>query len=416
MSRKKGSAVVRTVTTLLILVMAGGLYWVFSAMFNRKREIPPEKITPVKREDILRSVVAVGKIEPVTKVEVKSKASGIIQTIAVNEGDRVAKGQVLLELDREQLTALCREAEANVLARKALLEKARVELRVAQNSLEKSREESASRNAEFAQRDFDRMKTLYDQKLVAQSQLDEAEQRLRDEQVRLNVLKKDVLVKESVIFGAQKAIHQAEADWRAAEAVCRRAAEDLANATIRSPIDGKVLKRYLEPGDAVSSILQLGSNATLIMVVGDTRELYFKGDVDESDVGKVREGLPVNLRVETFRDKVYPGEVFRISPMGQEKENVTRFEVRVRIGTDAEGLRTAMTANAEIVLEKKAKVLTIPETAVIYDEQKKTFADLLTGSGETQQVKRVPIRTGIGNGARVEVLEGLAESDRVVMN
>ncbi len=417
MPKKKGSALIRTVTILLVVIIVGAFYLVFSAMFGKKPPIPAEKIAPVKREDIVRSVVAVGKIEPVTKVEIKSKASGIIQTILVTEGDEVKKGQVLLELDRIQLEAACREAEAGVLARQALWEKAKAEEKSAEKSLEKAQAETTTRNVEFAGKEYDRLHKLFDQKLIAQSQLDSAEQAYREEQVRLNVLKKDVLVKESSIYSARKAVHQAEADYRAAQAVAANARENYANATIRSPIDGKVLKRYLEPGDAVSSILQLGSNATLIMVIGDTRELYFKGDVDESDVGKVREGLPVNLKVETFRDKVFQGEVFRISPMGQEKENVTRFEIRVRIdGKTAEGLRTNMTANAELVLEKKKNVLTVPESAVIYDEKKNTFVDRIVTSGEKQDVKRLPVKTGIGNGARIEVLDGLKEGEQVVMN
>jgi HlyD family secretion protein len=119
-----------------------------------------------------------------------------------------------------------------------------------------------------------------------------------------------------------------------------------------SPLTGVVLSRELEVGDAVSSILQLGSNATLIMTLGDIRELYVKGRVDETDIGVVKLGQPVRITVDAFRNRSFEGKVIRIAPMGVEKDNVTRFEVRVSILDDIELLKVNMNANAEILLEE----------------------------------------------------------------
>jgi len=116
-------------------------------------------------------------------------------------------------------------------------------------------------------------------------------------------------------------------------------------------------------GDAVSSILQLGSNATLIMTLGDVKELYVKGKVDETDIGVVRVDQPVRITVDAYKNRVFNGKVFRIAPMGVEKDNVTRFEVRVSIMNDLELLRANMSANAEIVLEEHKDVLMIPKAA-----------------------------------------------------
>lgn len=415
MANRKGSTLMRVVTVILLLAIMGGVYLVFSTLFSRKSTIAEEKIAPVSRGEMVRSVVATGKIEPVSRIDIKSKASGIIQYLYVDDGDPVRQGQVLLELDREQLQASLREAQANLQARKALLEKAESEVKSASLAQEKATLEAESQDLEFARREWDRMKQLYQDSLIAKSQLDVAEQRYRAEQVRDKVLKKDILVRESEFLSAQKARHQAQADFYSTEAALARAEEELRNASIRSPIDGIVLKRFLEVGDAVSSILQLGSNATLIMTIGDIRELYFKGNVDESDIGQIRVGLPVRLTVETFRDKVFPGEVTLIAPMGQERENVTRFEVRARIGADVSSLRANMSANAEIVLWKEDNVLLIPETAVIYDERKATFADRCVEREGMLDSVRVPIKAGTGNGSKVVVLEGLTEKDRVVM-
>ena len=139
-----------------------------------------------------------------------------------------------------------------------------------------------------------------------------------------------------------------------------------------SPIDGVVLSRDSEVGDAVSSILLLGSSATLIMTLGDLNEVYVKGKVDESDVGKIYLGQPARITVESFKDQKFDGHVTKISPMGTEKDNVTTFEVRVSISNEKHMLKAQMTANAEIILEEHKNVLAIPEGAVVYNKDKST--------------------------------------------
>ena len=137
--------------------------------------------------------------------------------------------------------------------------------------------------------------------------------------------------------------------------------EQLSYTDIESPIDGVVLSRDVEMGDAVSSILVLGSSATLVMTLGDTSSVYVKGKVDESDIGKVYLGQPARIKVESFKDKTFNGVVTKISPMGVEKDNVTTFEVRVSINNPGGELKAEMTANAEIILEEHKNVLQIPE-------------------------------------------------------
>lgn len=415
MVNKKGVTLIRVITVLVIVGILGGVYFVFSTLFRDDTVIPPEKISTVAREDMVRSVVATGKIEPVSKIDIKAKASGIIQYLYVDEGDTVRSGQVLLELDRQQLEASLREAEAVVMARKAMVEKAESDQKSAELSFERAKAEAENQDLEFARRDFERNQKLFADTLVSQSQIDDAEQRYKAAQVKDRLLKKTVQLRESEMLTTQKNVAQAKADLFAAEAACARAGEDLRNATIRSPIDGVVLKRYLNVGDAVSSILQLGSNATLIMTIGDGQGLYFKGNVDESDVGEVKVGLPVRLTVETFRDRAFQGEVIRISPMGEEKENVTRFEVRARILDNSSDLKVNMSANAEIVLSCKDKVLTIPEAALVYNDRKEPFVDRFQSAGSKQVVTRVAVKTGLTNGSKVEVLSGLKEKEQVVL-
>ena len=190
--------------------------------------------------------------------------------------------------------------------------------------------------------------------------------------------------------------------------------EQLSYTTITSPIDGVVLSRDVEMGDAVSSILVLGSGATLVMTLGDTSEVYVKGKVDESDIGKVYLGQPARIRVETFKDKTFTGKVTKISPMGVEKDNVTTFEVRVSINNPGGELKAEMTANAEILLDEHKNVLMIPEGAIMYDKDKKASVDIPDPKAK-DGMKKVAVNIGISNGAKTEVLSGLKEGQEVVL-
>jgi HlyD family secretion protein len=188
----------------------------------------------------------------------------------------------------------------------------------------------------------------------------------------------------------------------------------LAYTTIESPLDGIVLSRDVEIGDAVSSILVLGSTATLVMTLGDTSEVYVKGKVDESDIGKVYLGQPARIKVESFKDKTFTGKVTKISPMGVEKDNVTTFEVRVSINNPEGMLKAMMTANAEIILDEHKNVLQIPEGAIIYDKDKNASVEIPDSKGKDGK-KKIAVNIGISNGAKTELLKGMKEGDQVVL-
>jgi HlyD family secretion protein len=175
-----------------------------------------------------------------------------------------------------------------------------------------------------------------------------------------------------------------------------------------------VLSRDVEVGDAVSSILVLGSGATLVMTLGDTSEVYVKGKVDESDIGKVYLGQPARIKVESFKDKTFTGKVTKIAPMGVEKDNVTTFEVRVSINNPGGELKAMMTANAEIILEEHKNVLQVAEGALVYDKDKKASVEVPDPHGK-DGVRKVAVNVGISNGAKTELLNGLKEGDQVVL-
>jgi HlyD family secretion protein len=179
-------------------------------------------------------------------------------------------------------------------------------------------------------------------------------------------------------------------------------------------MDGLVLSRDVEVGDAVSSILVMGSQATLIMTLGDVSSVYVMGKVDEADIGKVYLSQLARIVVESFKDKKFFGKVTKISPMGKEKDNVTTFEVRVSIQNATGELKANMSANAEIILEEKKNILLIPESAVIYEKDRKPFVEILDDKAESGK-KKVAVQLGFSNGVKTELVSGLLKGDSLVL-
>jgi HlyD family secretion protein len=346
------------------------------------------------------SVVATGKVEPITKVELKSKANGIIEKLLVDVDHVVTPGQVLAELDKENLRARLREARANLQAAEAALEAAAAQIK-------KNEIEAESPEVDLAKRNFERARQLFDQKLVSQSGLDEARTALDQAENRRRAAGGQVVI-------AQARRTEAAANVAQAQAAVERAVEELANATIRAPIRATVLTRDVEVGSPVSSILNLGANATLVMTLGDIDRVFVRGRVDESDIGRVRVGQLARITTETFRDRVFEGRLTQISPIGVERDNVTTFEVEVSIENPGKELKANMTANAEIILESFPDSLIVPESAVIYDAEKNAFVDVVDAAADGGR-RRVPVKVGVGNGSRIRVLSGVDAGTRVVL-
>lgn len=389
----------RIVVTILVLVIAV-LATSIVRWGHRSKPIPPERIVKVLKGNIARSVVAIGRIEPQSKVEVKSKANGILQALLVELGDPVQEGQILAELDKDYLDAQVREARASMEA-----EEANLEIALAAES--RAKIEAASPELEFARRDHERAKALLGANILSQQALDEA---AKAHEVSAN--RKEFL--QASARSASAMVVQARARVAAAQAALDRAEENRRHATVRSPLKGVVLTRDTEVGDAVSSILNLGSAATLIMTLGDTSNVYVKGQVDEADIGRIQPGLPVRTTVESFPGETFQGTVTRIAPMGRERDNVTTFEVRVSIANPQGKLRVAMSANAEIVLEDRSNVLLIPEAALVYDREGKASVQV-RDTAAVDGFRKVPVKVGISNGQKTEVTEGLGEGTEVVL-
>jgi HlyD family secretion protein len=341
---------------LVGLVVVGVVIAGAVVLRSRNGSDVPVAAATVTRSPIERIVVASGTIEPEDLVEVRPKVSGIVKHFHVDAGDRVRAGQVVAELDRETLEAAVREARAIV--REAEVDSAHTGLEL------RRRRQLVSRGVE------------------SQEQLD----RMESENAA------------------------ADARLERARATLERLEQELAYATITAPIDGVVLQRDLNAGAAAASVASV-IGGTVLMVIADTAKMHLLGVIDENEIAQVRVGMPARIRTEAYADRVFPGRVSKIASIGDRKENITTFKVEVTVLEGVDALWPRLSADADIVTEVHAQALVAPETALVYDGTK-IFVDVLPPSGDGNMVRR-PVRLGISNGDRVELVDGVAEGERV---
>jgi HlyD family secretion protein len=395
--KKKSKRVIYILSAFVfIVVVVVGLV----AATRGTTKIDASKLAKVERGDLAKSVVATGKIYPITNVEVKSKASGIVQKLLVDYGENVKKDQVLAELDKQEILAQVNQEKASLQAAEAAAQ-------AADADMEHAKVDAEGPDVPMLKRAYERAQKMAKDGVVSESTLDDAQ---KSYELAVN---KQQLGKANVISATAK-LKQAEAQVAQAKALLDEKNKEYQNSTIVSPIDGMVLSRDVEVGSAVSSILVLGSSATLVMTLGDIRSVYVKGKVDESDIGRVYIGQPARIKVESYKDRTFSGKVTKISPMGVEKDNVTTFEVRVSIDNSKGELKSQMTANAEILLEEHKGILMVPEGALIYDKDRKASIEIPEPAAKDGK-KKVDVTVGISNGSKTELLSGLKEGQQVIL-
>jgi HlyD family secretion protein len=397
-SRKSRKRLWIILAAVFCVLGAGGI-WAAKTM-GGSTALDPSQLGKAENGDIARSVVATGKVQPITEVEVKSKASGIVTRLDADINQNVHAGQVLVQLDQQEILD-------QVAAQKAQLAAAESGARSAVAAVAFDRVAAEAPDLPMFEHSYHRALEMQKDGVVSQQALDDAHQKyLAAENAR------DKAVAQISVDMARQ--HQSEAQVQQAQASLKQLEEQLSYTTVTSPIDGVVLSRDVQMGDAVSSILVLGSTATLVMTLGDTHEVYVKGKVDESDIAKVYMGQAARIKVQSFPGKTFAGRVTKIAPLGVEKDNVTTFEVQISIDNATGELKANMTANAEIVLEEHKNVLTIPEQAVIYDKDRNASVWVPDLHGKDGH-RVVGVKVGLSNGSRIEVLSGLKTGDQVVL-
>ena len=398
MASRKGKGFWIWLSVGILVVVA--LAVVFVVRLAKGSAVDPNRLAKVTRGDVARSVVATGKIQPITKVEVKSKASGIVEKLYVDINNRVTKGQQLAQLDEQEI-------QAQVEAQRAQLASAEANVGTYEANVEQDKVNAAAPDLPMYKATLDRNLEMQKEGIVSRQALDDANKDYLAALTRRDSSKAQIGVDTAKLKQAHAQVLQSQASLKQLE-------EQLGYTTIVAPMDGVILSRDVEIGDAVSSILVLGSTATLVMTEGDVNEVYVDGKVDEADIAHVYMGQPARIKVESFRDRTFNGKVTKISPMGVEKDNVTTFEVRVSINNPGGELKALMTANAEILLDEHKGVLLVPENAVTYDSMKNASVEIPDKS-QKEGTRKAPVTVGLSNGSVTEITSGLKEGDQVVL-
>ena len=375
----------KVIFIIVIVVVVVGLSFVAIRGCRTGGDTQIENTATVERGNISKTVVATGKIEPLYKAEIKSKIGGLINQFYVEEGDRVAVGQKLVEIIPGVTPVEMVQARTEVKA--------------------------AAYDKLVAERQYMRTKELKDQKLISSEKYDQAKASYDTAKARFYAAMAQLRVLEqgSNVESLAEGIEISDQDRLEIEKETREA---IASMTLIAPISGIVLSRDTDKGSAVIPISS-AYGGTVIMILADVSEKHFRGDVDEADIGKVHLGLQARIYVEAYPDEPFKAELIHISPRGREEEDIINFEIRATVGDHENRLRVGMSADAELILEEHENVLVIPEGALIYEDGK-TFVNIQDDSVE-EGMRKVEITKGISDGLRTEVLSGLEEGQVVVL-
>lgn len=346
----------------IVVILAGVGAFIFIKMNNKDKQKGPATIK-VTKTNIVEKALAVGKIEPANEIMVKSKVSGVVKKLYADVGDFVTIGTPLLEIKPDPTPLELVESKRD-------LEMQEIEL----NNLK---------------REISRKKALKEKGLISDQDFEDTNR--RNDQATLNV---------------QRARERLELLEKGKVKIENSSIESV----IKSPITGYILERKVSVGDPVVPLTSY-QPGTELLIMADMAELLFKGTVDEIDVGKIRETMPVDIQVGALPGKNITGKVTKISLKARSVENTTVFPVEISLDVLKEiVLRAGYSANANIIIQKKDSVLTIPERVVTFRNDS-AFVSIPQPEGKK---KEVFIETGLSDAINVEIKSGLKENDEVL--
>ncbi len=353
------------VGSMVVGVAALGLF-----LYSRNAAAKQEgmKTVEIARGTIVDKALAVGQIVPDQEIQVKSQISGLVKTCYVEVGDRVETGQPLFSITPDPTPLELADTERQV--------------------------ELAQVAYDRAQQDLERSHSLWSGGIVAKDQFDARQKDF--EQARISLAQstdKLALLKEGRIE--------------------RRKGMSAVDSIIRASASGTVLERRVNPGDPVVPLTTF-QEGTVMMTLADMSQLEFRGTVDEIDVGKLRDGLPVRIQIGALPGEPVPATLTRIAPKAREKEGATVFDVEAAI--DVSGakvqLRAGYSANADVIIQEKSDVLLVPERLVTLEEGK-SWVEVPGATPDAEPVRR-EIEVGLSDGLNMEVIAGLAQGEKVV--
>ena len=316
-------------------------------------------------KDLEKTTVATGKIEPRDEILIKPQISGIIDVVYKEAGQTVKKGEVI--------------AKVKVIPELGQLNSAESRVRLSEI------------NAKQSETDFARRKTLYEQKLISSEEFEKNEVNVKQAREELQTAKDNLqIVKEGITQNSAS----------------------FSSTLIRSTIDGLILDVPIKEGNSVI-MSNTFNDGTTIATVADMNDMIFRGNIDETEVGRLHEGMPVKITLGALQNMIFDAELEYISPKGVEENGANQFEIKAAIHVpDSVTVRSGYSANAQIVLERAHQVVTIPESTIEFSNDS-TFVYLLIDSVPEQKFNRQPVTIGMSDGIQIEIKQGLNLGQKV---
>lgn len=320
----------------------------------------------LQRMDIRKTTAVTGKIEPRNEVNVKPQISGIITEILKEAGETVQEGEVI--------------AKVKVIPDMGSLSAAQSRLRLAEI------------NRKQAQTDYDREKTLFDKGLVAADEYDKIAQALRQAREEVDAAQDNL---EVVRDGVSKSNASAS------------------STLIRSTITGLILDIPVKVGNSVI-LANTFNDGTTIATVANMNDLIFRGNIDETEVGRLSTGMTMKITIGALQDLKFDARLEYIAPKATDQNGANQFEIKaaVNLPSNATNIRSGYSANAEIVLAEAKNVLAVQESAIEFDGDD-TYVYVIKGEGDKQTYERRKVQTGISDGINIEIRSGVKPDERI---
>lgn len=351
--------------TLLVVVAAIFIgTFIFLYQKSKPKTTVYETITP-EIADLEKTTVATGKVEPRDEVLIKPQISGIISEVYKEAGQTIKQGEVI--------------AKVKVIPELGQLNSAESRVRVAEISTAQ------------AETDHERIKKLYNDKLISREDYEKSEVEIKKAREELQTAKDALeIIKEGITKNSAS----------------------FSSTLIRSTIDGLILDVPIKVGNSVI-MSNTFNDGTTIATVANMNDLIFKGKIDETEVGRIHEGMPVKLTIGALQNLTFDAELEYISPKGVEENGANQFEIKAAVhAPDSVQIRSGYSANAEIVLQRAQKVLAVPEGIIGFSGDS-TFVWVMTDSIPEQKFERRQIKTGMSDGIKLEIKEGLTGKEKV---
>lgn len=351
--------------TLLVVVVAIFIgTFIFLYQKSKPKTTVYETVTP-EIADLEKTTVATGKVEPRDEVLIKPQISGIISEVYKEAGQTIKQGEVI--------------AKVKVIPELGQLNSAESRVRVAEISTAQ------------AETDHERIKKLYNDKLISREDYEKSEVEIKKAREELQTAKDALeIIKEGITKNSAS----------------------FSSTLIRSTIDGLILDVPIKVGNSVI-MSNTFNDGTTIATVANMNDLIFKGKIDETEVGRIHEGMPVKLTIGALQNLTFDAELEYISPKGVEENGANQFEIKAAVhAPDSVQIRSGYSANAEIVLQRAQKVLAVPEGIIGFSGDS-TFVWVMTDSIPEQKFERRQIKTGMSDGIKLEIKEGLTGKEKV---